>query len=140
MNKLARIALVLCSFALCAAGIVIAYHSADGIANGPVCDSDLFADEYKQVATAPERELAVSEFESIIRAHSTVKSHRGRIEFGSAKVKGATAMVEVFFFGPDGEMTPFFYKLTATKKSWKISAVQRMWFVPRSHLLRGLRV
>lgn len=139
MSSVTRIALVLFSVSLCAAGIVIAHRSPESVPNAVAFDPDLFANRYEQVAHAP-RDLAYGEFESIIRRHSTVKSHHGRIEFGSVKMEGANAVVQVLFFAPDGRMTLFFYVLSPKNKTWKVETVQRIWFVPRSDLLRGLRV
>jgi len=50
-----------------------------------------------------------------------------------------TALAEVMFVNNDGRVQPFLYKLLPERNSWKIVNVQRMWFVPRSHLLRGVR-
>ena len=61
------------------------------------------------------------------------------MEFGLVQVAGGTALVQVLFFAPDGEMCPVIYKLTAEHDSWKVVNVQRMWFVPRWRLLRGVK-
>jgi hypothetical protein len=140
MNSPARLALVLSCFSLCASGVIIAQWSSPQSATSIAFDSGNVANAYEQVAVRPQHELIFSEFESVIRRHSTVKSHHGRIEFGSMKMEGPHALVEVLFFAPDGAMTPFFYVLVPKNESWEIESVQRIWFVPRSHLLRGLRV
>lgn len=140
MNSVVRLALILVSVVLCASGLVVTNRTIELSANTVGPDHGTFASEYEKVASAPPRELTFSEFESIIRRHSTVKVHKGRIEFGSVKMEGATAVVQVLFFAPDGQMTPFFYVLVPKNKTWKVENVQRIWFVPRSILLRGLRV
>jgi hypothetical protein len=139
MTYVARIAWVLFSVSLCAVGIVIAYRSPESVSHSVALDPNLLTNAYEPVAHAP-RESAYGEFESIIRRHSTVKSYHGRIEFGSVNMEGANAVVQVLFFAPDGSMTPFFYVLSPKNKTWKVETVQRIWFEPRSHLLRGLRV
>ena len=140
MNSLGRIALICFCLSLCAGGL-IAIHGSDGpVADLAAHDGANFANDYAYVASGPRHEVAFSEFESVIRRHNTVVSHRGRIEFGSVQMEGATAIVQVLFFAPDGRMTPFFYTLVPKNKSWRIQSVQRIWFVPRSHLLRGVRV
>jgi hypothetical protein len=139
MNYAARIASILLCASLCAVGIVIAHRSPENAQNAVALDPELLTNAYEQVVSAP-REFAYGEFESIIRRHSTVTSHHGRIEFGSVKMDGANAVVQVLFFAPDGRMTPFFYVLSPKNKTWKVETVQRIWLVPRSHLLRGLQV
>jgi hypothetical protein len=48
-------------------------------------------------------------------------------------------VAEVMFINNE-RVTPFLYKLQAQRDSWKIMTVQRVWYVPRSHLLRGMKV
>ena len=98
------------------------------------------ANAYEQIASARQHELTFSELESLGRHHKTYRCYHGRIEFGSVKMEGATAVVQVLFFAPDGSMSPFSYTLTEKDNAWKVENVQRIWFVPRSRLLRGLRV
>ena len=50
-----------------------------------------------------------------------------------------TALAEVMFVSNDGGVLPFLYKLLPERDSWKIVNVQRMWYIPRSRLLRGVR-
>jgi hypothetical protein len=50
-----------------------------------------------------------------------------------------TAFAEVMFISDDGRVLPLLYKLLPQRNSWKIVNVQRIWYVPRSHLLRGVR-
>jgi hypothetical protein len=76
---------------------------------------------------------------AIIRKDPTAKQQRGKIEFGSVHVEQGTALAEVMFISNDGRVLPFLYKLLPQRNSWKIVNVQRIWYVPRSHLLRGVR-
>lgn len=50
-----------------------------------------------------------------------------------------SAIAEVMFISNDDRVTPFLYKLRPERDSWKVVNVQRIWYVPRSHLLRGVR-
>jgi hypothetical protein len=142
MNLFARIAVVTCCLCLCGGAVVIAHLTEEGNGDrriGPFGERDV-AGDYKHVASKPAAKFDFSELESIILRDPSAKSQRARIEFGSAKIERGSALVEVLFFAPDGRMQPYLYKLTPEKKSWKVASVQRMWFVPRSHLLRGVRV
>jgi hypothetical protein len=96
------------------------------------------ADEY-QLAVSQGPKLTFQELERIIRRDPVAKAQRGKLEFGSVKVEQGSAVAEVIFVSDDGRVQPFLYKLLPERDSWKIVNVQRMWFVPRSRLLRGVR-
>jgi hypothetical protein len=140
MNGLTRISLVFCAFALCVAGAIGAYRSSADIPELSPEDLSDVGDAYERVASSQHRQSTFNRFEELIRKDALAKSHRGRIEFGSVRMQKTTAEVEVLFFNSSGRMTPVVYKFVAEKDSWRVAGVQRIWFVPRSHLLRGLRV
>ena len=98
-----------------------------------------FGDGYQFAAAKIRPNLSFQELEAIIRRDPTAKSQRDRIEFGSVKMEQASAVAEVMFINNEW-ITPFLYKLQAQRDSWKIMNVQRVWYVPRSHLLRGMKV
>jgi hypothetical protein len=143
MNVATRFGIIASCFGLCAGALVLArlpperYIDADHKLASP--NAIDFSNAYQQITTEGEPNLDFPQIESIIRHHYTALSHRGRIEFGLVKVSGAIAEVEVLFFARDGRIRPVLYQLVARNNSWKVANVQRMWFVPRSHLLRGLR-
>jgi len=85
------------------------------------------------------RKPTLKELERIIRRDPTAKSQHGRIEFGSVRIEQRTALAEVMFVSDQGCVLPFLYKLNPQRNTWKIVNVQRLWYVPRSHLLRGIR-
>ena len=140
MKAATRFTILACCLSFCAGGVMLSRHSTELVPDFVSLDPASFANAYEQVASDRQHELRFSELESIIRHDKTARSHRGRIEFGSVKVEATTAVVQVLFFAPDGRMSPFSYTLAAKNNSWKVESVQRIWFVPRSHLLRGLRV
>jgi hypothetical protein len=143
MNPALRLTIVACCFLVCAGAIVIAglpwarvLRVDDKAALLDVVD---LSSAYQHVATEAQPQLNFSQVESIIRQDSAAMLHHGRIEFGSVSVSGSTALVEVLLFAPDGRIRPLLYRLVAENDSWKVASVQRMWFVPRSRLIRGLR-
>ena len=140
MNSIARIGVVFFSFSLCVGSAIVGRYSAELVPDFIALDPASFANGYEQVASSKHDQSLFNRFEALIRRDPLAMSHRGRIEFGSVKISGATAEVEVLFFGADGQVRPVLYKLIAEKNVWKVASAQRMWFVPRSHLLRGLRV
>ena len=140
MKAAARFTILACCLFFCVGGVMLSRHSTALVPDFASLDPAGFANAYEQVASDRQHELTFSELESIIRHHKTARSHRGRIEFGSVKVEATTAVVQVLFFAPDGRMRPFSYTLTAKNNLWKVESVVQIWFVPRSRLLRGVRV
>jgi hypothetical protein len=131
-------ALILCSF-----GFVIAHSSRTEAAVGETdfesIDFVAMKDGYQFATSNAQPKLTFQELKAIIRKDPTAKQQRGKIEFGSVHVEQGTALAEVMFISDDGRVLPFLYKLLPQRNSWKIVNVQRIWYVPRSHLLRGVR-
>jgi hypothetical protein len=143
MNASTRFTIVATSLLLCVGGILIANSSLEKISNSNVgydsIDGLAATDGYQFAASRARTKLTFQELETIIRRDPVAKSQRGRMEFGSVRMEEGTAMAEVMFVSNDGRVQPFLYKLLPERDSWKIVNVQRMWYVPRSHLLRGVR-
>ena len=143
MNASTRFAIVAASLLLCAGGILIVNSWREEISSSGNSSESIDAttnnDGYQFAASRAQPKLTFQQLETIIRRDPTAKSQRGRIEFGSVRMEEGTALAEVMFVSNDGSVLPFLYKLLPERNSWKIVNVQRMWFVPRSHLLRGVR-
>ena len=139
MNVATRFTIAASCFLLCLAGIICSSRQSlakidnDDNTRGAI---DL-AGAYQYAA---QQNLSFSDIETIIRRDPATKSQHGRIEFGSVKMERGTALVQVLFVEADGRVQPFLFKLVSEKNAWKVASAQRMWFVPRSHLLRGVRV
>ena len=127
---------------LCAVGIFISYSGSEKIVRSAFAfepiDPLVAIDGY-QLAVSGTPALTFQQLETIIRKDPTAKKQRGKIEFGSVKLEQGTALAEVMFVNDDGKVLPMLYKLLPERNSWKIVNVQRIWYVPRSHLLRGVR-
>ena len=143
MKASTRFTIVAASLLLCVGGILIANSASKNIWSSNVCsestDTIVAPDGYQFAASSARPKLTFQQLETIIRRDPTAKSQRGRIEFGSVRMEEGTALAEVMFVSNDGRVQPFLYKLLPERDSWKIVNVQRMWYVPRSHLLRGVR-
>lgn len=142
MKVRTRFTIVAASALLCAAGIFIANAGRDEIAEGDLefkSTSSTWMDDGYQLASSRTPRLTFQQLETIIRKDPTAKQQRGKIEFGSVRMEQGTALAEVMFVSDDGRVLPMLYKLLAQQNSWKIVNVQRIWYVPRSHLLRGVR-
>ena len=128
---------------LCVGGILIANSTSERASSSNVSsesrDGIAATDGYQFAASHARPKLTFQQLETIIRRDPVAKSQRGRMEFGSVRMEEGTALAEVVFVSNDGRVQPFLYKLLPECNSWKIVNVQRMWFVPRSHLLRGVR-
>jgi hypothetical protein len=143
MKASTRFTIVAMSLLLCAAGIFTARSAWERISTSDVCfesaDTIATADGYQFATSSARPKLTFQQLETIIRGDPTAKLQRGRIEFGSVRMEEGTALAQVVFVSNDGRVQPFLYKLSPERNSWKIVNVQRLWFVPRSHLLRGVR-
>ena len=143
MKTSTRCAIIAVSFVLCASGIFVAHNSAErnSINDNASVDSTVVTvstDGY-QLAASRTPKLSFQQLEAIIRRDPVAKSQHGRIEFGSVQIEAESALAEVMFVSNDGRVQPFLYKLLPERNSWKVANVQRMWYIPRSHLLRGVR-
>lgn len=142
MKTSTRLTVVGASALLCAAGIFISNSGpgkigSDETSSVPM-DAISSADGY-QFAASRTPKLTFQELETIIRNDPTAKQQRGKIEFGSVHLEEGTALAEVMFVSDDGRVVPLLYTLLPQRNSWKIVNVHRIWYVPRSHLLRGVR-
>ena len=143
MKSTTRFAIIAIALILCSFGFVIAHSSRTqaAISGGDFESIDLVGmnDGYQFASSNAQPKLTFQELEAIIRKDPTAKQKRGKIEFGSVHMEQGTALAEVMFVSDDGRVLPFLYKLLPQRNSWKIVNVQRIWYVPRSHLLRGVR-
>ena len=143
MKTSTRCAIIAVGLFLCAAGIFVLRSSSEknsinsnvGIESMDV----IVATDGYQLAASRTPKLTFQQLEAIIRRDPVAKSQPGRIEFGSVQMEARGAIAEVMFVSNDGRVQPFLYKLLPEHNSWKVANVQRMWYVPRSHLLRGVR-
>jgi len=138
-----RFAIIGASLLLCVGGILIATSASEKTSSSDVSsesrDGIVATGGYQFAASRARPKLTFQELETIIRRDPVAKSQRGRMEFGSVRMEEGTALAEVMFVSNNGRVQPFLYKLLPERNSWKIVNVQRMWFVPRSRLLRGVR-
>ena len=143
MKTATRFALIGICLLLCAIGVAIANRSHAKIFSGSVnlepANAITVDDGYRYASSGAQPKVTFQQLETIIRKDPTAKQQRGKIEFGSVRMEQGTAFAEVMFISDDGRVLPLLYKLLPQRNSWKIVNVQRIWYVPRSHLLRGVR-
>ena len=143
MKTATRFALIGTCLLLCAIGVAIANRCPEEISSDSVSLEPAKAitvdNGYRYASSSAQPKLTFQHLEAIIRKDPTAKQQRGKIEFGSVRMEQGTAFAEVMFISDDGRVLPLLYKLLPQRNSWKIINVQRIWYVPRSHLLRGIR-
>lgn len=145
MNRHLKACLLCFFFALCAAAVLISARTQDerARASGPhdlyvaVNDqlaafrSDDFRSAYRQASSGVQQKFSLSQFEAMIRESYGALASAERIEFGTVRMDGASAALDVFFFAEDGAMRTFLYSLRAEDGRWKIAGVEEMRSPPR---------
>ena len=103
-----------------------------------VRESD-FSRAYQQVSTGFQEKFDIDAFADLVRSDYPAARQIERVEFGRVARDGRNALVQVYFFLPDGDIVPCVYRLINEDNSWKIDAahVQKRW--PSGRRLGGLR-
>ena len=103
-----------------------------------VRESD-FSRAYQQVSTGFQEKFNVEAFTDLVRSEYPAARQIERVEFGRVARDGRHALVQVYFFLPDGDVVPCIYRLVSEENAWKIDAahVQKRW--PSGRRLGGLR-
>ena len=91
--------------------------------------ADDFPSAYRQAATGVQQKFTLPQFEAMVRRDYVEMAHAQRVEFGSVRVEGNTALIEVFFFGGDAARV-FVYSLIAEGDGWKIGGVEELMLRP----------
>lgn len=153
MSRVAKASLLLFFFSLCAAAFVVAHRleqrtpaPAPGVLFAVVNDQLAafraadFPAAYRHAASGVHQKFTPAQFERMVRRDYAGILKAQRVEFGSVKVEGGSAFVQVFFFGGNGFVRSFQYSLTAEGSSWKIESVQEIPVFHRPASLGGLHV
>ena len=103
-----------------------------------VRESD-FSRAYQQVSTGFQEKFNVEAFADLVRSDYPAARQIERVEFGRIARDGRQALVQVYFFLPNGDIVPCIYRLLNEDSVWKIDAahVQTRW--PSGRRLGGLR-
>ena len=103
-----------------------------------VRESD-FSRAYQQVSTGFQEKFNMEEFADLVRSDYPLVRQIERVEFGRTARDGRQALVQVYFFLPDGDIVPCVYRLVNEENAWKIDAahVQKRW--PAGRRLGGTR-
>lgn len=94
-----------------------------------------FRSAYRHAATGVQHKFTLAQFEKMVLQNYPEMTRPRRVEFGIVKVEGANALVQVYFFAPDGSARSFLYNLINEDNAWKISDVEEMkGYEPNSRL------
>jgi len=99
-----------------------------------------YSSAYCQAASGVQEKFTVPQFEAMVRRDYNDMTSAQRIEFGSVKVDGSVAVVQVFFVSDAGSARSFLYSLVAEGDSWKIDGVQQMQSAPPGRHPAGLHI
>ncbi len=139
MPRIAKASLLLFFFSLCASALFVA-HQVEKRAPAPA-PHDLFAavndqlaafraadypSAYRRAAAGVQQKFTLAQFESMVRRNYGAITRAQRVEFGSVKADGSSAVVQVFFFGARGGVRCFLYSLTVEGDGWKIEGVEEI--------------
>lgn len=141
MNIALRLVIVLGCTLLCIAGVIWRnLVASDQLNDSGRKGATTFEGEYRYAASTRQPEPSWKQIEELIRGDASAKVTRSRVEFSSLTMEGAVAAVQVVFIDADGNTRPCLYKLMPAGRSWRIASAQRLFPVPPSKFLRGLRV
>lgn len=139
MTSLAKGSLLTFFFSLCGAAFIVSHHVREhrpaplphalfAVVNDQLSAFRAadYTSAYRYAATGMQQKFTLPQFERMVRRNYGHVANARRVEFGSVRVDGADATVEVFFFARTGEMRAFLYSLTAEGRSWKISGVEEL--------------
>lgn len=140
MTRVAKASLLLFFFSLCAAAFIIAHrfeqrvptpapHDLFAVVNDQLaafraCD---YPSAYRRAASGVQQKFTLPQFEAMVRQNYGAMTHAHRVEFGSVKSDGNSAIVQVFFFF-EGERAArcFLYSLIAEGGGWKVEGVEEV--------------
>jgi len=141
MNSRGKIAVLLFFFGICGVASMLnawlqarrdlAVRPADlyAVVNHQLADlrEANFSRAYETSSSSVQSRFNLHEFADAVRRAGIVDARQ--VEFGFVEVQGRRAIVQVFFIGRDGQVTPCIYWLLNENDSWKIDGarVMRRW-------------
>ncbi len=139
MTRLAKASLLLFFFSLCATAFLVAHRFEKRIPTP--APHELFAavndqlaafraadypSAYRRAATGVQQKFTLPQFEAMVRQNYAAMTDARRVEFGSVKTDGGSAVVQVFFFDGERGARCFLYTLIAEGDGWKVEGVEEV--------------
>ena len=152
MNRMIKASLLLFFFALCG-GAILTTHFATRRTLPPApgelyllvnrqlaaFHTEDFGSAYRYAAVGLQQKFSLAQFELMVRRDFSPMTRVQHVEFGAARIEGASALLQVFLTAPDGVARGFLYSFTTGSDGWKIDGVQSLGAQP-ARRLRGLRI
>lgn len=139
MSRVLKASLLLFFFSLCAAAFLVAHHLREhrpppaphelfAVVNGQLAAFRAadFPNAYRRASIGVQQKFTLPQFESMVRRNYAEMANAQRVEFGSVRVDGATALVQVYFFASDSSVRTFVYSLIFEDDGWKIGGVEEL--------------
>lgn len=139
MNRFAKATLLLFFFSLCGVAFLITARVRERVATptphelfAVVSDqlaafrADDFGSAYRQATSGVQQKFTLPQFEAMVRRDYAEMARAQRVEFGSVRIEGSTALVEVLFVGNDGAVRIFLYSLISEREGWKVGGVEAL--------------
>lgn len=152
-GRRAKIGLILCTFAVCAAAALVqrwretrrAFVRPTELYDVVLAQMNAFREAdypraYRTASNTVQEKYNVEAYSDLARNEHTELRRAARIEFGPIRAEGRRALVAAYFFMPQGDIIPCAYSLVHEEDGWKIdgSRVHHRW--PANHQLRGTRL
>lgn len=139
MNRFTKATLLLFFFSLCGVAFLItdrvrervvtpAPRELFAVVNEQLAAfrSDDFSSAYRKASIGVQHKFTLPQFEAMVRQNYAEMANARRVEFGSVRTEGSTALVQVFFFAGDGSARVFLYSLIAEDGGWKVGGVEEI--------------
>lgn len=139
MTRVAKASLLLFFFSLCAAAFVIAHrfeqrvptpapHELFAVVNDQLAAFRAadYPSAYRRAASGVQQKFTLPQFEAMVRRNYGAMTQARRVEFGSVKTDGGTAVVQVFLFEGERAARCFLYSLIAEGDGWKVEGVEEV--------------
>ena len=152
MNRIGKLALLLCAFSTCATAALIRHLTVPRAPRHRPAElfdvvhkqyeafrNNNFSSAYNQVSSNFQQTWTLEQFVEMVRNDCARIARAERVEFGPWQRRGRQVLLQVFFVNPDGTVDPCIYTLVSEGDRWKIDNAR--WVRSRSgaQRMRGIR-
>lgn len=98
-----------------------------------------FSGAYQQASMSFQERFNMDAFTDLARTEYPALMRSTRLEFGRVRFEGRHAIMQAYFFLPEGDVVPCIYSLVREDDAWKIEGVRVMKRWPPNRRLGGVR-
>lgn len=139
MSPLAKASLLLFFFSLCGSAMLVTHqvssqrppptpHQLFAVVNDQISALRAadYTSAYRYAASGVQQKFTLPQFKTMaLRSYGEMPRGQ-RVEFGTVRLEGGNAVLEVFLFDVDGTVRAFLYSLVPERETWKISGVEEV--------------